>query len=457
MLIERFYDPDLAQASFVVACQAAGTALVIDPRRDIDVYLRFAADNGLQITDVTETHIHADYLSGARELAAATGARLRLSDEGGPDWLYRFDHEPLRHGSEFSLGNITVRAVHTPGHTPEHLSFLVTDGAASSEAGFLFTGDFVFAGDIGRPDLLDEAAGGEDTRFPMARTLFASLRDRFLNLPDWVRVFPGHGAGSACGKSLGAVDSTTVGYERLTAWWAPFVTAGDEEGFVNALLEGQPDAPLYFGRMKVSNRAGADLLGPLPAVPELAEVPATALLLDTRAREDFQAGHVPGSVHLPDGGSFVTWASWVLDPEQDLVVLARDADHAADLRARLSRVGLDRVTGFISSFSGLALEPFPLVQPGESGAASLIDVRTRQEHEAGSIPGASQLHGGRIMYNLAALPTDGQLVIHCQGGGRSAVVASALRARGFSNVADLAGGFDAWQEVNDVQSQLQHR
>lgn len=202
MLIERIYDEDLAQASYLIGCQANGTAVVVDGRRDIAVYQDLAAKNGMKIIAVTETHIHADYLSGTRELAAATGAKIYVSGEGGPDWQYEFDGERLYDGDAITVGNISIQAVHTPGHTPEHLSFLVTDGAFSDQPGYLLSGDFVFSGDLGRPDLLDEAAGGIDTRFEGAKQLFASLRDKFLTLPDYVQVHPAHGAGSACGKAL---------------------------------------------------------------------------------------------------------------------------------------------------------------------------------------------------------------------------------------------------------------
>ena len=214
MLLERIYDEDLAQASYLIGCQASGEAIVVDPRRDIDDYLRLADQHGLTITMAAETHIHADYLSGTRELAAATGARMLVSDEGGPDWTYgdAFDEaERMKDGYTIVLGNITLMAVHTPGHTPEHLSFLVTDGAQADAPGFMLTGDFVFVGDIGRPDLLDEAADGVDTRFAGAQELFASLRDRLLSLPDYVQILPAHGSGSACGKALGAVPTSTVG------------------------------------------------------------------------------------------------------------------------------------------------------------------------------------------------------------------------------------------------------
>ncbi len=454
MLIERVYDPDLAHASYVIGCQAEGTAIVIDPRRDIQAYLDIADKNAMRITAVTETHIHADYVSGARQLAAATGADLYLSAEGGPDWLYRFGHVPLWHGSTIELGNILIEALHTPGHTPEHLSFLVTDRAATDQPGFLFTGDFLFVGDIGRPDLLDEAAGGEDTRFPMARELFESLRKTVTALPDYVQIHPGHGAGSACGKALGAVASSTIGYEKVTAWWADYVVNDDESGFVNVLLEGQPDAPTYFGRMKRINRAGAPLLESKPFI-ELAGAELTAalrtgaLLVDTRPREEYAQGHVPGSLHLPAGSSFVTWAGWILDPDenQELILLAADERQARELSDSLIRVGVDAVNSYTTSLEGLELEPVVLVRPSKLPAmpdAVLLDMRTRSEFEAGHIPGATHLHGGRVLWNLHTLPTDRVIVTHCQGGGRNAVVASALRARGYRQVFELEGSYVGW-------------
>ncbi|MBC7296574.1 MAG: MBL fold metallo-hydrolase, partial [Dietzia sp.] len=249
MLFERIYDYDLAHASYFIGCQSSSEAIVVDPSRDLRPYFEMADQHGMTIVTVTETHIHADYLSGTRELAAATGATVYLSDEGGEDWRYGFEGERLRHGDTIELGNVRLEAVHTPGHTPEHLMFLVTDGAFADEPGYALTGDFVFCGDLGRPDLLDETAGGSDsggddsgadTRVESAGQLFASLRERFLTLPDHVQVFPAHGAGSACGKSLGALPSSSVGYERKFAWWPKYVENDDEEGFISELLDGQP-------------------------------------------------------------------------------------------------------------------------------------------------------------------------------------------------------------------------
>lgn len=452
MIFRQFYDPDLAQGSYLVACDQTLEAAVVDPRRDIGEYLAEAERLGLTITAVTETHIHADYLSGARELAHATGARLLLSAEGGPDWLYGFEHEQLRHDDVINIGTVELRAVHTPGHTPEHLSFLVRDSALADEAGFLLTGDFVFVGDVGRPDLLDEAAGQVDTRFEGARHLFRSLRDRFLTLPDWLQVWPGHGAGSACGKALGSVASTTVGYERRFAWWAPYVRDGDEDGFVNELLTDQPDAPHYFGRMKRLNRAGPELLEDLPPLKQLVVddlISGKYQLIDTRVAAEFNREETPGTVQVPAGGKFITYASYVLDPERqsrDFVLLAPDAQTAERLRQGLQRVGIDRVVGFTDSVEPMLDGPAPLISPErlpELEDAYLVDVRSASEFAAGHIPGARQLHAGRVFGRLAELPRDRTLVVYCQSGARATPVASALRAEGF-DARELDGNFAAW-------------
>ncbi|MDK2012034.1 MULTISPECIES: MBL fold metallo-hydrolase [unclassified Deinococcus] len=460
MFFERFYNADLAQASYLIGCQKTGESLVIDPVRDVQPYLDRAAREGLRVTHVTETHIHADYLSGSRELAARTGAQLLLSAEGGVDWRYGFAATPLHHGDTFMVGNLRIAVRHTPGHTPESLSFLVTDTPRGDTPSMILTGDFVFVGDIGRPDLLDEAAGGVDTRFVGARQLFASLRDQFLTLPDGVQVWPGHGAGSACGKALGAVPTTTVGYERALAWWSPYVTRGDEQGFTDALLSGQPDAPLYYGRMKVQNRAGPALLGDVTPLPELghddlrAHMDSGGVLIDTRPRSAHQAQAPQGSVHIPDGTTFETWAGWLLRPEDaPYVLLARDPAHAETLRRRLWMVGLDDVKGFVTSPGGLPsapAHPFPAAELPQHAGALILDVRTKTEHQAGAIPGAQQRHAGRLAWTLDTLPRDREIVVYCQGGARSAAAASVLRARGF-RATELAGGYDAYLRERDAQ------
>ncbi|AUI53699.1 MBL fold metallo-hydrolase [Arthrobacter crystallopoietes] len=463
MLLERIYDEDLAQAGYFIGCQRKGEAVVIDARRDIDAYLDLAKANGMKIVAVAETHIHADYLSGTRELAAATGASIYVSGEGGADWQYGFDAERLHDGDAISIGNITVRALHTPGHTPEHLSFLVTDGAFSDRPGYLLSGDFVFAGDLGRPDLLDEAAGGIDTRFEGAKQLFASLRTKFLALPDHVQVYPGHGSGSACGKALGAIPSTTVGYERLYAWWGKYLEANDEQGFIDELLDGQPDAHAYFGRMKRQNRLGPEVLGERAPLPELdnqalaADLAADkATFVDTRPNAQVHEGTVAGALNIPAGNKAASFGAWAYDPETDdrpLVLLAPNQEEARIMWDHLIRVGIDNVAGYTPDLDGLPIVVPALIGPEELDgfdAALVLDVRNKSEHAAGHIPGSGQLSAGRVLWNLDQLPADGPIVTYCQSGVRNSVAASTLRRAGY-NVVELDGSYAAWENWQNTR------
>ncbi|WP_394214091.1 rhodanese-like domain-containing protein [Brachybacterium vulturis] len=472
MLLERIYDEDLSQASYFIGCQAENVALVVDPRRDIQVYQDLAAHHGMTISTVTETHIHADFLSGTRELAAATGATTYVSGEGGEDWSYGFDAELLHDGDTIQLGNITITARHTPGHTPEHLSYLVTDGAFTEEPGYYLTGDFVFSGDLGRPDLLDEAAGMENTRFEGAKQLFASLQSGFLTLPDHVQVFPGHGAGSACGKALGAVPSTTVGYERKFAWWGPYLANDDEQGFIDELLDGQPDAHAYFARMKRQNKEGPALLGerPTPRAVEAEEMSrgledGSLALVDTRPVDEVHAGTVPGALSIPSPGKAATHIAWAFDPESDaaqLVVLAEDAETAAEYGDHFVRVGVDSLIGYLPSLEGLPSTVPPVVAPAdlpalraEDSTALLLDVRNRSEHAEGTISGAEQLSAGKVLFHQDELPAPdaGRLITFCQSGLRNSVAAAALRRAGY-DVVELEGSYAGWSRWTAEQHDL---
>jgi hydroxyacylglutathione hydrolase len=467
MLLQRFYDVALAQASYLIGCQATGDALVVDPARDPEPYLAAAASAGLRVTHVTETHIHADFVSGARELAARAGARLLLSAEGGAGWQYAYAAADgatlLRDGDRFTVGHVRVEVLHTPGHTPEHLTFLITDGASADAPMGACTGDFVFVGDVGRPDLLERAAGHAGTMEAGARTLFRSLQ-RFKQLPDWLQLWPGHGAGSACGKALGAVPQSTLGYERRYNW---ALQESDESAFVQAVLDGQPDPPRYFARMKRVNREGPRLLGGPPSPSHLdadallAHLAAGAMVVDVRANAAYAAAHVPGTLNIPRGGSFATWSGWLLPYDRDLYLLAPSAADAEAASAVLSRIGLDRVAGYAEVDAALAAWTASGRAPGavpqtdvrqlqaelDAGTVCVLDVRAPDEWAAGHLPGVPNVPLGHLAEQLDALPHDRPLVVHCQGGSRSAIAASLLRAHGYSDVVNLTGGYGAWRDA----------
>jgi hydroxyacylglutathione hydrolase len=468
VLLKRFYDDKLAQASYLVGCETTGEAFVLDPNRDAEQYVRAAKAAEMRITHVAETHIHADFVSGSRELVRRTGATLYLSAEGGEDWRYVYAEEDgarlLRNGDTFDVGTVRVEARHTPGHTPEHLSFLVTDTRGADRPMGIFTGDFVFAGDVGRPDLLERAARVAGTMDAAARTLFRALQE-FKRLPDYLQVWPGHGAGSACGKSLSAMPQSTVGYE-LRFNWALAVAKEDE--FVRLVLAGQPDPPKYFAEMKRVNRDGPRVLGgfakPARVDPaRLREVAASGVIVvDTRRTADHAAGHVPRTINIPFNSSFTTRAGWLLPYGRDVYLLVGEGEDAAanvaTAAARdLSLIGLDRVVGYFDA-SALAeagpLEKVPQMNAAElagrlgsdgSAAVTVLDVRDRAEWEAGHIAGAVNVPLGHLTDRVAELERDRPLVLHCQSGGRSSVAASVLRAHGFSNVINLSDGFSGWQ------------
>lgn len=460
MIVNRFYEPAIAQASYLIGCAATGEAIVIDPTRDIAPYLAAAAREKLVIRYVTETHIHADFASGTRELAHATGATMLLSDEGDADWKYAFGAEGrlLHHGDRITIGNIHVDVVHTPGHTPEHVTFLITDGAAADRPIAAATGDFLFVGDVGRPDLLERAAGFEGTMEKGARTLWRNMR-AFDQHEDWLQIWPGHGAGSACGKGISAVPYSTLGYERRFNWAYAVKT---EDDFVAAVLEGQPDPPLYFAKMKALNKRGPDLrpTAPPPRLDgaRLAALAASgAMVVDTRPAEAFAEGHLAGTLNIPAGGSFVTWAGWLLPYDRDLYFITRDGADAdvAELTRLLALIGLDRVAGVadtaaMTAAAGGALAAIPQVTPDAlaadlaAGAVHLVDVRAVNEWREGHIAGARHVPLGRLPARLADIPADRPVVVQCKSGGRSAIAASLLRRLGRQDVRNLTGGVEAW-------------
>jgi hydroxyacylglutathione hydrolase len=465
MILTRFFDEPLAQASFLIGCPHSGDAIIIDPNRRVEQYIAAAEHAGLRIAAVTETHIHADFVSGARELASRTGARLHLSDEGGDDWRYRYAAEAgavlLRDGSAINIGQVRLVAMHTPGHTPEHLSFLVTDTAAADGPVGIVTGDFVFAGDVGRPDLLERAAGVANAADLGARTLFRSLH-RFSTLAEHLQVWPGHGAGSACGKGMSAMPQTTVGYE-LRYNWAFGIK--DEAEFVRQALTGQPDAPRYFGQMKRINRDGPPLLGGQKVPTLLPEqrlgplIASGAIVVDLRTASAFAAGHVPGTISIPYNKSFTTWAGSLLPFDRDFYLIADERGRSVLERAArdLAMIGLERIAGAFGTEvlevwtlqegplqSAAQLTPAEVAGRLERNEAYVVDVRNESEWEAGHLPGAIHIPLGSLPEQIATLPTDRPLVLHCQGGGRSAIAVSLLQAAGHQAVANMAAGYGGW-------------
>jgi hydroxyacylglutathione hydrolase len=461
MLLERIYDDDLAQASYLVACQETGSAIIVDPNRDIAQYIGAVERRSLRLEYVTETHIHADFVSGARDLARETGATLLLSGEGGPDWRYAFARSDgarvLEHRDCFDVGQVRFEVRHTPGHTPEHLSFIVTDRLASERPVGMFSGDFIFVGDVGRPDLLERAANSQGTMDTLARQLFRSLRAT-SELPDFLQLWPGHGEGSACGKALGAMPSSTLGYERLVNW---AFQIGDEDTFVREVLNGQPEPPKYFATMKSVNRDGP---APSPKPNDLPELDLTgferarsdgASIVDVRATADFAAGHIPSTLNIPVGTSFATWAGSLLPYERDIVLLADTPDRIERARRLLMLVGHDRVVARGGralrdewQHSHGALARVKLIEstelPADDGRV-IIDVRGQTEWDAGHMPQARHLFLGNLSELARDIPHDTPLAVHCQGGTRSAIAASVLQAQGFTDVANVTGGFRAWE------------
>ena len=454
MFFERIYEKGLAQASYFIGCQATKEAIVIDPKRDIDTYLQIAERENLRITHITETHIHADFLSGSLELANATGANIYLSDAGGLDWQYQFDHIGLNDGDSIKVGNLIFKVFHSPGHTPEHVSFILTDTPASSEPVMIFTGDFVFVGDVGRPDLLEKAAGIEGTMISGAKQLFHSLK-KFKSLPDHLQVWPAHGAGSTCGKALGAVPGSTVGYEKLSNW---ALKINDEEKFIQELLDGQPEPPKYFAMMKKLNKIGPKILGSLDHPVKLnSEEFKNVLdkdyqLVDTRDKLSFSGGHVRGSLNIQDNNSFSTWAGWMLNYTKPIILIA--PDHRIDfLKRALQRIGLDNLAGYISDIEKLEASGFKMEILNQVSVEDLnndlvpcriIDVRSYTEFNLAHIPDSINIHTGYLENNLDKFSTAERIVVYCTSGDRSAIASSFLLRNGYKNVFNLTGGINSW-------------
>jgi len=469
MFMRMIYDDKLAQAAYLIGCQRSGEAIVIDPERDVDRYITLARENGLRIVATAETHIHADFVSGSRELAERVNAKVYVSDEGDSNWKYEwldkkqgggsYSHQLLHDGDTFSIGNIDFKVIHTPGHTPEHICFLVTDrGSGATEPIGVVTGDFLFVGDLGRPDLLETAAGQSGMMEPSARTLYGTLGT--LNaIPDFTQVWPAHGAGSACGKALGAVPTSTIGYERR--FNAALKAADSEQHFLDFILTGQPEPPIYFANMKRDNKLGPRVLGGVPLPPRITVSEMRGLsgsqvaIIDARPWDAFRSGHIPGSLSIPFDRAFNTDAgSLVRDDEDIYLVLA--AEHVEQAVRDLIRVGLDRIKGWFDPNEmeqfGSAQTPLattPQVSAEEAQAmiddprVQVLDVRRAAEFEDGHLPRAINIAHTRLAARVDEVSRDKHVLVNCRSGRRSARATSYLQRLGYE-VTNLDGGILAW-------------
>lgn len=454
MIFSQHYLACLSHASYLIGDETTGRAIVVDPRRDIGVYLEEADANGLRIERVLETHLHADFLSGHLELAAATGAVISFGEGAQVD----FPVEPLVHGQRIELGQVVLEIRATPGHTPESICVVVYEHSGDDTPYGVLTGDTLFVGDVGRPDLLASSGTGLDAG-TLGRMLYRSLHQEVLGLPDATRVFPAHGAGSSCGKQLSSETSSTIGAQRGSNYALQPMT---EDQFVAVVTEGQPIRPHYFTFDARRNREQHRLLDEAKLPPEMSltevldRLAGGAVALDTREAADFAAGHVRGAVNVGLSGRFAEWAGDVLDPDRE-IVLVGDPTTASESSVRLARVGFDTVAGYLGDPSQLFIDRPDLVEAssrltteqlahlmGLEPGVQLVDVRNPGETVAGTLTGARIIPLPVLVDALDELDRSAPVVVTCASGCRSLVAASLLRHVGFSDVSDLIGGYDAW-------------
>jgi hydroxyacylglutathione hydrolase len=447
--VERFYLGCLAHASYMIASE--GIAAVVDPQRDVDIYIDAAAQNGWTIRHIIETHLHADFVSGHCELAERTGARIYLGADSGA----QLDHVAVKDGDEIFFGQCHLRFLQTPGHTMESVCIVMTDLGEPGSAQTVFTGDTLFLGDVGRPDL-----SPTHTPQQLAVLLYRSLHEKLLTLPDETVVYPAHGAGSLCGRQMSAGSSSTIGIQRRTNY---ALLARTPEEFVHLLTDDLPPRPEYFQREVELNKRGAAPLAELPALKgftakEVVELAKQGVaVVDTRPVMEFAVAHVPGAIHIALTGQYASWAARILGLDTRLIVVGEDMDHVKESQMRLARVGIENVIGYLEGGvsgwieSGLELEYIPQVTGAElaelmgSNEVTVLDVREPGELAKGVIPNSVNISLGSLSGRMGELDRSKLLVVHCAGGYRSSVATSVLRRAGFQDIANLIGGFDAWK------------
>jgi len=452
MYFEQFYLGCLAHASYMLG--ANGEAMVVDPQRDVDIYLKAAEENQLKIGHIFETHLHADFVSGHNELAARTGAKIYIGAQAHAG----FAHVPLQDGFELRLGKLKITVLETPGHTPEGTCLVVTDEEKSSRPWAVLTGDTLFIGDVGRPDLSKTHTPQE-----LAGLLFDSLHNKLLKLADDVMVYPAHGAGSLCGRNMRADRSSTIGTERLTNY-ALQIRSRDE--FVRELTTNLPARPEYFLQDAEINREGAAALNELPELRALtpAELKSAieqgVAVLDVRTGDQFVLAHVPGSINIALSGQFATWAGTVLGLTSRPILIAETPEQVEEARVRLARVGIEDLRGYLDGgLEGWRTAGFPVARTPQLAVDELrarlaerevrvLDVRRQPEWDAGHIAGAQLWALDKFSTSLPALEKDSPVAVHCKSGYRSVIACSLLERAGYKNVINLTGGFDAWQQAN---------
>ena len=447
--VDRFYLGCLAHASYMVASE--GIAAVIDPQRDVDVYLEAAAAKRWRIEHIIETHLHADFVSGHRELAERTGARIYLGAGSGA----QFPHAEVRDGDEIRLGQCRFRILQTPGHTLESICILMTDLGQPDQPQTVFTGDTLFVGDVGRPDL-----SATHTPQELAAMLYRSLHEKLLALPDDTVIFPAHGAGSLCGRQMSSESSSTIGRQRQTNY---ALLARNSDEFVHLLTDNLPARPEYFARDADLNRRGAAPLSELPhlaalTAPEVLQMQKEgAVVVDTRPAMQFAVAHVPGSVHIALTGQYASWAARILGLDTRLIIAGEDPEHVRESQLRLARVGIENVVGHLADGvtgwirNGFELEYIPqltvqeFVELREQERVAVLDVREPGEVSEGVIESATCIPLGKLKSRTGELDRNRLLVVYCRGGYRSSIATSLLRRAGFRDIANLIGGFDAWK------------
>lgn len=462
MQFHQRFVPGLAIASYIVGDDNSGDAAVIDPTRDVDPFIAYATEHDLHIRHIVETHVHADFVSGARELKARLDDEpvIHCSGYGGDDWTQPFADRHVTEGDTIEMGDLRLAFQHFPGHTPEHIAVTLFDTSRSRDVPWLmFSGDFLFVGDVGRPDLL-----GEDAKKELAHQLYKSVFERLDVVPDITEVFPAHGAGSLCGKAIGSRRSSTVGFERR---FNPSLQHKPEQEWVKDLLDQMPLSPPYFKRMKGVNKEGPALMGPQlpgqkrwPAKYVHERVCEDCLIIDARSKEAFAAAHIPNAINIPFGQNLPSWAGWVLPYDRPILAVVDDPAQMPELTTHLVRVGFDDVRGYLeggieawetSGYPLAALNAITVHDLAErrkrNNTFAVLDVRTEKEWDESHIEDAIHIHGGTLQDRIEEIPRDKSIAVVCDSGYRASIASSFLKREGFEDVSNVIGGMSAWNSA----------